>query len=127
MPNRLLEISGEITPERMKRWSQSKNNTPVVDVTGDGSKAQCCKEQYCIATWNVRSMKVKSLSRVRLFCDLMDSNLPGSSVHEILQQEYWSGLPFPFPGDLPDLGIKPRSPALQTDYLPTESLGKPII
>ena len=37
---------------------------PVVDVTGDGSKAQCCKEQYCIATWNVRSMKVKSLSRV---------------------------------------------------------------
>ena len=29
---------------------------PVVDVTGDGCKAQCCKEQYCIATWNVRSM-----------------------------------------------------------------------
>ena len=29
---------------------------PVVDVTGDGSKAQCCKEQYCIGTWNVRSM-----------------------------------------------------------------------
>ena len=29
---------------------------PVVDETGDGSKAQCCKEQYCIGTWNVRSM-----------------------------------------------------------------------
>ena len=29
---------------------------PVMDVTGDGSKAQCCKEQYCIGTWNVRSM-----------------------------------------------------------------------
>ena len=29
---------------------------PVVDVTGDGSKAQCCKEQYCIGTWNVRSV-----------------------------------------------------------------------
>ena len=53
----LLEISGEITPERMKRWSQSKNNTQlVVDVTGDGSKVKCCKEQYCIGTWNVRSM-----------------------------------------------------------------------
>ena len=51
----LLEISGEITPERMKGWSQSKNNT-VVDVTGDRSKVQCCKEQYCIGTWNVRSM-----------------------------------------------------------------------
>ena len=29
---------------------------PVVDVTGDGSKVQCCKEQFCIGTWNVRSM-----------------------------------------------------------------------
>ena len=29
---------------------------PVVDVTGDGSEVQCCKEQYCIGTWNVRSM-----------------------------------------------------------------------
>ena len=52
----LLEISGEITPERMKGWSQSKNNNPVVDVTGDRSKVRCCKEQYCIGTWNVRSM-----------------------------------------------------------------------
>ena len=51
----LLEISGDITPERMKRQSQSIKN-PVVDVTGDGSKVQCCKEQYCIGTWNVRSM-----------------------------------------------------------------------
>ena len=33
------------------------------------------------------------------------------------RQEYWSGLPFPSPGDLPDLGIKPRSPALQVDSL----------
>ena len=51
----LLEISGEITPERMKGWSQSKDSTQV-DVTGDGSNIQCCKEQYCIGTWNVRSM-----------------------------------------------------------------------
>ena len=40
------------------------------------------------------------------------------------RQEYWSGLPFPFPGDLPDPGIKPRSPALQADSLPTELRGK---
>ena len=51
----ILEISGEITPERMKRWSQIKQQHPVVDVTGDGSKVQCCKEQYCIGIWNVRS------------------------------------------------------------------------
>ena len=56
VPNMLLENSGEITPERMKGWSQSKNNNPVVDVTGDRSKVRCCKEQYCIGTWNVRSM-----------------------------------------------------------------------
>ena len=36
------------------------------------------------------------------------------------RQEYWSGLPFPSPGDLPDPGIQPRSPALQADSLPTE-------
>ena len=40
------------------------------------------------------------------------------------RQEYWSGLPFPSPEDLPDPGIKPRSPALQADSLPTELCGK---
>ena len=40
-------------------------------------------------------------------------------------QEYWSGLPFPLPGDLPDPGIKPMSPALQVNSLPTEPPGKP--
>ena len=39
--------------------------------------------------------------------------------------EYWSGLPFPPPGDLPDSGIIPGSPALQTDYLSSEQPGKP--
>ena len=41
------------------------------------------------------------------------------------RQEYWSGLPFPSPGDLPDPGIKPKSPALQADSLPSEPPGKP--
>ena len=52
----LLEISGEITPERTKGQSQSKKQHPVADVPGDGSKVRCCKEQYCIGTWNVRSI-----------------------------------------------------------------------
>ena len=42
---------------------------------------------------------------------------------EFSRQEYWSGLPFPSPGDLPDLGIEPGSPALQADALPSELLG----
>ena len=41
------------------------------------------------------------------------------------RQEYWSGLPCPPPGDLPNPGIKPRSPALQADFLPFELRGSP--
>ena len=45
---------------------------------------------------------------------------------EFSRPEYWSGKPFPSPGDLPNPGIKPRSPALQADSSPTELSGKPI-
>ena len=45
-------------------------------------------------------------------CDPVDCSPPGSSVHGFSRQEYWSGLPFPFPGDLPNPGIEPGSPAL---------------
>ena len=67
VPNMLLEISGEVTPERMKGWSQSKKKTkhPIVDGTGDRSKVRCCKEQYCIGTWNVRSMNQGKLEVVK--------------------------------------------------------------
>ena len=41
------------------------------------------------------------------------------------RQEFWSGLPVPSPEDLPNPGIKPGSPALQVDYLPSEPPGKP--
>ena len=44
---------------------------------------------------------------------------------EFSMQEYWGGLPFPSPGNLPDPGIKPRSPALPADALPSEPPGKP--
>ena len=49
----------------------------------------------------------------------MDCSPPGSSVHGILRQEYWSGLPFPSPGDLPDPGIEPASPALAEGFFTT--------
>ena len=44
---------------------------------------------------------------------------------EFSRPEYWSGWPFPSPGDLPNTGIEPRSPALQADSLPAEPQGKP--
>ena len=49
----------------MKRQSQRKKQHTVVDVTGDGSKVQCCKEHYCIEPWNVRSMNQGKLEVVK--------------------------------------------------------------
>ena len=69
--------------------------------------------------------EVKSFSHVQLFAT------PWTVAHQaplsmgLSRQEYWSGLPFPSPGDLPDPGIEPRSPALQTDTLLSEPPGKP--
>ena len=56
-------------------------------------------------------------------CEPLDCSPPGSSVHGILRQEFWSELPFPSPGDLPNPGIEPRSPAFQADTLPSELKG----
>ena len=55
----------------------------------------------------------------------MDCNPPGSSAHGFPRQEYWSGLPFPTPGDFPNLGIEPTSPALAGRFLTTEPPGNP--
>ena len=69
--------------------------------------------------------KVKRLSHVRLFvtpCTVAHQAPPSIGFS---RQEYWSGLPFPSPGDLPDPGISPGSPALQADALTSEPPGKP--
>ena len=65
-------------------------------------------------------VKVKSLSRVRLFVTLWTVALQAPLSVGFSRQEYWSGLPFPSPGDLPNPGIEPRSPALQADALTSE-------
>ena len=90
--------------------------------------------------WLVRSLKLfymyslnshdsvgficaKLHSRVRL-CDPMDCSPPGSSVHGIFQVRILEWVATPFSRGSPDPGIKPESPALQTDYLPSEPPGK---
>ena len=73
------------------------------------------------------SVKVLVTQSCPTLCDPMCCSLPGSSVHGFSRWEYWSGLPFPSPGDLPDPGIEPGSPALQADSLPTEPPGKPFL
>ena len=71
------------------------------------------------------SVCVKSLSRVRLFVTPWTAAYQAPPSMGFSRQEYWSGLPFPSPGDLPDPGIEPRSPALQADSLSAEPQGKP--
>ena len=70
---------------------------------------------------------MKSLSRVRLFVALWTVAYQASPSMGFSRQEYWSGLPFPSPGDLPDPGIKPGSPALEADALTFEPPGKLFI
>ena len=72
----------------------------------------------------VKEKKVKSLSHVRLFAT------PWTVAHQaplsmgFSRQEYWSGLPFPSPGDLLDPGIEPRSLSLQAEALTSEPQGQ---
>ena len=70
-------------------------------------------------------VSAQSLQSCLTLCDPMDYSLPGSSVHEILQSRLWSGLPCSPPGDLPDPGIEPVSPALQAYSLPLSHCGSP--
>ena len=61
----------------MNRLSQSEKNA-VVDVTGDESKVQCCKEQYCIGNWNVRSMNQDKLEVVKQEMARVNINILGN-------------------------------------------------
>ena len=71
-------------------------------------------------------MKVKSLSRVRLFVTPWTVDYQAPPSMGFSRQEYWSGLPFSSPGDLTNPGIEPRSPALEADALTCEPPGKPL-
>ena len=68
----------------------------------------------------VKKVKVRSLSHVQLFVTPWTVAYQAPLSMGFSSQEYWSGLPFPPPGDRPNPGIEPRSPALQADALPSE-------
>ena len=74
-------------------------------------------------------LSAKLLQSCPTLCNPMDCSLPGSSVHGILQEEYWSGLPCPSPGDFPEPGIKPMfltSPALAGGFFTTSATWEPL-
>ena len=73
----------------------------------------------------ISSVLVTQLSPT--LCNLMEGSHQAPLSVGFSRQGYYSGLPFPSPGDLPNPGIKPRSPALQVDALPAEPQGKPSL
>ena len=73
----LLEKNGEIAPERIKRLSQSRNDAQLW--TCLVVKVQCCKEQYCIGTWNVSSMNQGKLEVVKQEMARVSINILGIS------------------------------------------------
>ena len=75
----LLEISGEIMKRKNKGMEPKQKQSPAVDVTGDRSKIRCCKEQYCIGTWNVRSMNQGKLEVVKQEMARVNVNILGIS------------------------------------------------
>ena len=71
-------------------------------------------------------MKVKLFIHVRLFVTPWIVACQAPLSMGFFRQEYWSGLPFPSLGDLPNPGIEPGSPALEADALTSEPPGKPL-
>ena len=71
-------------------------------------------------------MQPQLVSRAQLFVTLWTVACQAPLSMEFSRQEYWSGLPFPSPGDLPDPGIEPRSPALQADFYHLNHQGSPL-
>ena len=96
----LLEISGEITPEKNEGMEPKQKQYPVVDVTGDRSKVRCCKEQYCIGNWNVKSMLLLLLlslfSRVQLCVTTERAAHQAPPSLGFSRQEHWSGFAISF-------------------------------
>ena len=83
-----------------------------------------CLEVATKRSFIANKVYVCVLGRVRLFATPWTVACQASLSMGFSRQEYWSGFPFPSTGDLPDPGVKPRSPALQADSLPLKREGR---
>ena len=84
-----------------------------------------CFKLYIWCDYDIGENAIVSCSIMSESLQPMDCSSPGSQSMEFFRQEYWSGLPSLPPEDLPDPGIKPMSPAMQADSLPSEPSEKP--
>ena len=89
----------------------------------------CCSDSGQSNAWcrgMGRGSESEDTQECSTLCDPMDCSLHQAALSMgFSKQEYWSGLPFPFPGHLPNPEIKPRSLTLEADTLVSEPLGKP--
>ena len=76
----------KLLQKELRDRAKAKKQYPVVDVTGDGSKVQCCKEQNCIGTWNVRSMNQGKLEVVKQEMATVNVNILG------IRELKWTGM-----------------------------------
>ena len=106
-----------------RKWSDPVSKSQSKDSSTYSSSSKSCFPHQP----RLLCMHAKSPQSCLTLWDAMDHSLPGSSVG-FFRREYWSGLPCPPPGDLPDLGIKLASlmsPPLAGEFFTTELLGKP--
>ena len=109
-----------IPSSRGASWPRDWMLSSMAGRSHQGSPKNPWRDGLCLEYAYASEVKVKSLSRVRLF------ETPWTVAHQappsmgFSKQEYWSGLPFPSPGNLPDPGIEPGSPAFQADVLTSE-------
>ena len=100
------EEGKRLTPQTLCLQGSCKPATPTVKSHGSG----CPKTHKLLRLQQLQSWR-RCLCVLSTLWDPMDCNPPGFPVLEFSRQEYWSGLPFPTPGDPPDPGIEPSSPA----------------
>ena len=97
-------------------------------MAGEGTEGPAVGRRQDLRTevlFKGRCATKKSLSHVQLFSTPWTIARQAPLSMGFSRQEYWSGLPFPSPWDLPDPGIEPESPARQADPLPSEPPGEP--
>ena len=90
---------------------QPSNSTPRYLTKRKNAHGKACTWGF-IVTFFILALWSEVTQLCPTLCDPMDCSLPGSSVHGIFQAIYWSGLPFPSPGDLPNPRIEPGSLAM---------------
>ena len=113
-----------ITCSHLARVGNRSGRIPVprdADQRTGGQRHQAASV-VALCLFGCNACMLSCLSRVQLFATPWTVACQASPSMGFSRQEYWSGLPFPSPGDLPHLGIEPRSPALQADALTSEPI-----